>query len=73
MKTIVNKFFIIAVCLFGVLEAFSAPHPPPPNGKKPPPPPGLPIDDNLYFLLIVGLFFGVYIIYKRQLNRKTSI
>lgn len=73
MKTVVNNFFIIAMYFFGMFDVFSAPHPPMPNGKKPPPPPGLPIDENLYLLLVVGLFFGIYIIYKYQLNSKTSI
>jgi len=71
MKIIINKLFIIMVYLLGISNAFSAPHPPPPNGKKPPPPPGLPIDDNLFILLILAALFGIYIIYKYQQKAKT--
>ena len=40
-------------------------------GQGPPPPsqnrgPQLPIDDNLWILLVVGILFGAYIIYKRN-------
>ena len=73
MKIITNKLFIITICLFGIFNTFAAPHPPPPNGKKPPPPPGLPIDDNLFILLIIAVLFGIYIIYKHQLKAKTPI
>ncbi len=73
MKIIINKFLLIIICLFGVLDVFSAPSPPMPTGKKPPPPPGLPIDENLYLVLIIALLYGVYIIYKYQLKTKTPI
>ena len=43
--------------------------PPPP--PAPPPPPGLPIDENIYMLLIVALFLGIYIIYNNKLKTKT--
>lgn len=36
------------------------------QGPPPPPPPGLPIDNNLTVLLIVGLSYGVYLIIKRN-------
>jgi hypothetical protein len=60
------------IYLFGIFNTFAAPHPPPPNGKKPPPPPGLPIDDNLFILLLVAILLGIYIIYKyHKLKTKT--
>jgi hypothetical protein len=59
------------ICLIGISNAFAGPHPPPPNGKKPPPPPGLPIDENLFIVLILAVLFGIYIIYKYQLKTKT--
>jgi len=73
MKTIGSKFLVIMICLFGVLDAFSAPGPPMPNGRKPQPPPGLPIDENLYIVFIIALLFGIYIIYKYQLKTKSPI
>ncbi len=74
MKTIKNKFFFIIICLFGVLESFSAPSPPMPTGKKlPPPPPGLPIDEDLYLVLVLGLIYGIYFIYNYQIKQKTPI
>jgi len=41
--------------------------PPPPTGLGPTPP-GFPIDQNILFLLIMGLIYGVYSI--RCLNKK---
>ncbi|WP_188049045.1 hypothetical protein [Flavobacterium sp. GP15] len=43
--------------------------PPPP----PPPPPGLSIDNNIYILLIITLFFGAYIVYESKFKKKTPI
>lgn len=39
---------------------------PPPN---PPPPPGpqLPIDGSLWILLLAGLIYGFFIVYKKKL------
>ena len=34
----------------------------------PPPPPGLPIDSGLPILLIVGILFGVYMIYHTNIK-----
>ena len=71
MKIILKKFFIVIIFLLGVLNAFAAPSPPSPGAKKPPPPPGLPIDENLQIVLILGLLFGIYTIYRHQLKSKT--
>lgn len=73
MKTIVSRFFILIVTLFGVMDAFAAPYPPAPGAKRPPPPPGLPIDENILFLLIMAILFGIYIIGKHQLKTKAPI
>ena len=41
-------------------------------GKQAPPPPsqnrapGYPIDDNIWILIVAGIVFGAYIIYKRK-------
>ncbi|MCV9932099.1 hypothetical protein OIU80_07375 [Flavobacterium sp. LS1R47] len=63
--------------LLGSVSAFAAPVPPAPpvrQGVGIPPPPGdppLPIDENLVFLLIAALSFGIYRIYEYRLKQKT--
>jgi len=66
--------------LFAILSAFSgivafAQDPLPPG---PPPPPGddipvVPIDENLFILLLIALLFGIYIIYSHRFKTKTPI
>jgi hypothetical protein len=41
--------------------------PPPPT---PPPPPGLPIDDGIYFLILLALCYGFYLNKKSLLKVK---
>ncbi len=79
MKTIVNRFFIVITFLFGVFLSVAKNNPPPPNpngrnnaGPGPPPPPGTPIDENLPFLLIIAILFGIYIIYNQSLKQKNQ-
>ena len=72
MKTIVNKFFVLVIYMLGLVNIYAAPHPPMPTGKKPTPPPGLPIDENLPFLLIIAILFGMYIIYNQTLKTKNQ-
>jgi hypothetical protein len=75
MKTIVNKFFVLVTYMLGFVNVFAAPDPPMPNGKglAPPPPPGLPIDENLPFLILIAILFGMYVIYNQTLKTKNSI
>jgi hypothetical protein len=73
MKYIANKLLTTLTCLIGISNTFAKPNPPPPNFKKPPPPPGLPIDENLYILLLIAVLFGIYIIYRHNLKTKTPI
>ena len=48
--------------------------PPAPNQKTNAPIPyGLPISEHLFHLLILAVFFGIYIIYTRKLDNKSSI
>jgi hypothetical protein len=71
MKIIANRFFVTMIYLLGVSIAFAKPYPPSPGYKRPPPPPGLPIDENLFIVLILAVLFGIYVIYKYQLKTKT--
>jgi hypothetical protein len=76
MRILPNKFYVFIAFLFGTLYAIAQSSPPTPNPfgrKKPPPPPGLPIDENIFILIIIALLFGVYIIYSHRLKTKTPI
>lgn len=75
MKIIIHRFFAIWMCLLSVSVAFAgSPKPPAPNQKTAlPPPPGQPIDENIYLMLFLAVLFGLYMIYRYQLNKKTPI
>jgi len=71
MKLIVNKILIVAFFLFG---AYASAQPcPPGNPDCPPGPPELPINSNLIVLLIAGICFGLYTIYKHKFKTKASV
>ncbi|NRS90280.1 hypothetical protein HNQ02_003218 [Flavobacterium sp. 7E] len=46
---------------------------PPAPDLFPPPPPGFPIDGGLVLLLIAGVLLGSYTIYKKTIDKKTSV
>jgi hypothetical protein len=75
MKIISKTTFTLIAFIFGVLNALAGdpPMPNPAGRKRPPPPPGLAIDENVVFLLLVALLFGIYIVYVNRLNKKSSI
>ena len=77
MKTIVNIFFIVIAFLLGSVETVAKNNPPVPNpnGRTNDIPgmPGLPIDEHLFYLLIIAVFFGIYIIYTCKLNTKSPV
>lgn len=77
MKTISK---IAIVFLLGIVNVFAESAPPIPAStaknagvQGPDPQPDLPIDSNLWFLLIAALLLGIYIIYKHRLNTKASM
>lgn len=73
MKITKKIILTVLMFLYGVLDMFCKTEDPPTPStyKKPPPPPGLPIDENIYILLIIALFLGIYIIYNHKLKTKT--
>ena len=73
MKITKKIILTVLMFLYGVLDMFCKTDDPPTPSKyqNPPPPPGLPIDENIYMLLIVALFLGIYIIYNNKLKTKT--
>jgi hypothetical protein len=63
------------IFVLGMINAFAAnPAPPSPVGRRrPPPPPGLPIDENIWTMMLVALLFGIYIIYNFKIKQKTPM
>lgn len=59
--------------LFGVFNSVAQNSPPFPGKKKPPTPPKMPIDENIYILILIAILFGIYIIYNHRLKTKTPI
>ena len=67
---IVRKNALCFIIFFFSIIAKGGPPPPP---APPPPPPLLPIDENIYIVMIIALLFGIYIIYNNRLKTKTPI
>ena len=74
MKTIVNIFFIVIAFLLGIVDTVAKNNPPVPNpngrtnvGQ---PLPGLPINEHLFYLLILAIVFGMYTIYSQSIKAK---
>ena len=78
MKTVSNNVYFLIIFLFGFVCAFAGSTdagPPVPTAKKMglPPSPGLPIDENIFLLLVVASLFGTYIIYYNYIKTKNTI
>ncbi|WP_348813114.1 hypothetical protein [Flavobacterium maritimum] len=77
MKIVSNKISVLIAFLLGVVfDMAAAPPPPKPTAMSDPSlagPPGWPIDENIFFLLIVALLLGIYVIYKNKLKTKAPI
>lgn len=80
MRMITNKSYAMFLFLFGIASAIAgtvpASGPPAPTGKTNatlPPPPGAPIDDYLFVLVVLGVIFAFYTIYKHQIKTKPII
>jgi hypothetical protein len=70
MKNIANRFYITLNYLLGISVTFAKPNPPEPNYKTPPPPPGVPIGEEILYILIIALIFGMYFIYNNKFKAK---
>ncbi len=55
-------FLVNSMTMLGQSLSGSSGPPPPSNNRGP----QLPIDDNIYILIAIGLIFGIYIIYKKS-------
>ncbi len=62
-KKIILSLLATALC-FSVYAQQNPPPPPDPG------PPGLPINDNILILLLVGLIYGVYILKRFKFQTK---
>ena len=58
----INMYLLMSLLMLFTQTALLAKDPPVPG---PPPPPGLPIDSGLIYLLISGVFLGVYVLRKK--------
>ena len=70
MKIVQKNALCFIIFFFSIIAKGGPPPPPPP---APPPPPLLPIDENIYIVMIIALLFGIYIIYNNRLKTKTPI
>lgn len=80
MRKLKAPFLAVAIILFNVSVALANPEPPEPTAKNASTnctfcqddgTPYIPIDKNIIFLVISGLFLGMTVIYKN--NKKASI
>lgn len=71
MKIVPNTITNIAVVFFSVANCFADdPTPPPPTG---PTPIGLPIDNGILLLLVIGLLFAFFRFKISKSHKKTPI
>jgi hypothetical protein len=71
-KTVLLTLLITLINVSSVLAGQPV-GPPAPRAAGIPPPPGGAIDQNLMILLVAALFFGIYTIYRYNINKKASI
>lgn len=66
-KKFYTVFIFFAFNFLGLFsnKLYADPMPPPPN-DPPPPPPGLPIDNYVWVLVLMGVFFVGYFHFKKQ-------
>lgn len=66
----IRRILFMTFLILSPAMLIAAPPPPVPNpqGAPPPPPPFGPIDDYIYVLLVVALFFAFYTFSKKISN-----
>jgi len=67
-----SKIVFLTFCLT-LINVWRAVAQDPPEPWIPPGPPGSPIDQDLFVLVLLALFFGIYIIYKNNYTKKASV
>jgi hypothetical protein len=72
MRIVLNKILIVGSFFFSALAWAKEDLPEPQHPSATPPPPPLPIDENLIFLIFVGVFLGIYMI-RRNKKAKASV
>ena len=70
MNTAPQKFSLLLLFFLSMVTTVSAAPGDPPPPTPPPPPPGLPIDNGLIFLIVIGLLYGLYKVRKYKLHLK---
>jgi hypothetical protein len=65
MEIMMNKRLILLLVLLSFQNVFSDSTPPPP----PTPPPGMPIDNGIVAMIIIGLLFGCYAVRNIKLKK----
>lgn len=68
MRNIILLFFATTQFLLA-----APPTPPAPQPQTTPPPPGLPIEDGLMLLMVLGLIYSFYKFKERLKHKKTPM
>lgn len=73
MKIVQKNALCFILFFFSIFSVIANGNPPAPTSRKPPTPPILPIDENIYVVMIIALLFGIYIIYNFKIKQKTPM
>lgn len=73
MKIVQKNALCFIFFFFSIFNVIAKESPPSPTYRKPVTPPLLPIDENIYIVMIIALLFGIYIIYNNRSKSKTPI
>jgi hypothetical protein len=70
-----NRYFYKVLFLFFTGSFFGVfAGPPTPSGTGVPPPgPEVPIDEHIFVVVVISLFFGLYIVYNKLKTKKIQV